>query len=156
MTPWFTALPFLHLIDFSIQEVYQAARFEKESRYYVIRLSKDLLDNWVVTLINGRIKSKLGQIRTIAVTDFNEGFNHFCIMAKIRHQRRYQLKTMACDNALLLHLLPFMVTAEIKKESSVTNNIKNTNFSGYKDKKPDTNSHKLKLEETHQQLGFSF
>lgn len=31
-------------------------------------------------------------------------------MAKIRHQRGYQLKILSCESALILHLLPFMVT----------------------------------------------
>ena len=65
MRPWFATQPFLHLIHWKTGEYYHAARFEKESRYYVIRLSKDLLEDWVITLVNGRIKSKLGQTETI-------------------------------------------------------------------------------------------
>ena len=44
MLPWFTTLPFVHLINYASRQVYHSARFEKESRYYVIRLSKDLLE----------------------------------------------------------------------------------------------------------------
>lgn len=153
MIPWFTAIPFLHLIDFSIQEVYQEARFEKESRYYVIRLSKDLLDDWVITLINGRIKSRLGQIRTIAVTDFHEGIDHFCFLAKIRYQRGCQLKTVACDSAILLHLLPFVATDEDINESSAT---KAVNPRECNEKKSDFISNKSKYEEVQQQLRVSF
>jgi integrase/recombinase XerD len=33
-------------LDFKKKEVYHVARFEKETRYYVLRLEKDLLDDW--------------------------------------------------------------------------------------------------------------
>lgn len=91
MHPWFTAPCFLRFIHCAHGEYYYEARFEKESRYYVIRLSKDLFEDWVITLINGRIKSKLGHSRTLAFTSFNEGFEHFCALAKKRHLRNYQL-----------------------------------------------------------------
>lgn len=104
MKPWFIALPFLHLVDYAPKECYHSVRFEKESRYYVIRLSKDLLEAWVITLINGRIKSKLGQSRTLDFTDFNDGHDHFCTLAKIRQQRGYQLKNIFVDNPLLLNI----------------------------------------------------
>ncbi|EHL32378.1 hypothetical protein [Legionella drancourtii] len=74
MSPWFTTLPFLHLINWAPKDTYHTARFEKDMRYYVIRLSKDLLDDWVITLINGRIKTKLGQIRTLAFANFSDAF----------------------------------------------------------------------------------
>lgn len=42
MIPWFTSLPFIHLLDFENKEVNYAIRFEKESRYYVIRLQNNV------------------------------------------------------------------------------------------------------------------
>lgn len=45
MNAWFTTPLFLHLVDWSYDACYYAARFEKDSRYYVIRLHKDLLDD---------------------------------------------------------------------------------------------------------------
>jgi hypothetical protein len=108
--PWFSALPFMRHINFRPVACYHAARFEKEPRYYVIRLSKDLLEDWVITVINGRIKSRLGQTRTLAFADFNEGFDAFCALAKLRTLRGYTLRTIACDNPLLLQLLPFVST----------------------------------------------
>jgi hypothetical protein len=92
----------------------------------VIRLSKDLLDDWVITLINGRIKSKLGQSRTLAFTHFSEAFDNFCSMAKIRQQRGYELRTLDCDNPLMLQLLPFMNLTNEKMELSAKI-IKNIN-----------------------------
>jgi hypothetical protein len=65
-----------------------------------------------ITLINGRIKSKLGQSRTLAFANFNEAFDSFCQQVKIRHQRGYHLKTFDCDNHPLLLLLLFLVHAE--------------------------------------------
>jgi len=106
-TPWFITLPFIRFIHFHSMETYYETRFEKDTRYYVIRLSKDLLDDWVITLINGRIKSKLGQSRTLAFLNFPEAFEHFCLLAHMRHQRGYTLKTVASENSLLLHILPF-------------------------------------------------
>jgi hypothetical protein len=55
MRPWFTTRPFVYLIHWRFKECYHAARFEKDSRYYMVRLSKDLLGDWVLILINGRI-----------------------------------------------------------------------------------------------------
>lgn len=93
-----TVLPLGHWTHCVPEEPYHAARFEKNTRYYVMRLSKDLLDDWVITLINGRIKTKLGQIRTLAFAHYVDAFDHFCLLTKVRHQRGYQLKTYTCDH----------------------------------------------------------
>lgn len=154
MRPWFTTLPFLNLIDCEPKACYHAIRFEKDSRYYVIRLSKDLLEDWVITLINGRINSKLGQSRTLAFNSFSEGFEHFCTQAIIRQQRGYQLININSDNYLLVHLLPFVSTREVQQELSATKIIKDTHQR--KDKKTSSLPRKLIPKATHQQLGFSF
>ncbi|BCA93717.1 hypothetical protein TUM19329_00780 [Legionella antarctica] len=133
MTPWFAALPWVYYLDFKEKERYHTARFEKDTRYYVLRLSKDLLEDWVITLVNGRIKSKLGQSRTLAFANFNDAFDSFCQSAKIRHQRGYHLKSFDCDNPILVHLLPFSVHAGNNQELS--------------HQTPQLN---------HQQMGFSF
>lgn len=156
MHPWFTALPFLHLIQCAPSECYHAARFEKESRYYVIRLSKDLLDDWVITLINGRIKSKLGQSRTLAFTHFCDAFDQFCALAKIRQKRGYELSTINCDNPLMLHLLPFMVFSEAKNELPAAQNVKNINQLERRNKKPTSTLSNFVPQAPLQQLGFAF
>ncbi|HEM7073803.1 TPA: WGR domain-containing protein [Legionella pneumophila] len=155
MQPWLITLPFLRLIDCAPKEQYHAARFEKESRYYVIRLSKDLLGDWVITLVNGRIKSKLGQSRTLAFNNFNKGFDHFCALAKIRHLRGYQLKTITCDNPLLFHLLPFMAHAEDTKNFPATK-TKSIHQREQPNKKPEATLRKTLPKTTSQQLGFIF
>jgi hypothetical protein len=112
MMPWFTALPFFYFLDFKKKEVYHVARFEKETRYYVLRLEKDLLNDWTITATNGRIRSKLGQSRTLAFPTFVDAFASFCDMAKLRYHRKYQLKIIACDTPLFLYLLPFLFKTE--------------------------------------------
>jgi hypothetical protein len=154
MQPWFTSSPFLHLINFEEVECYHAARFEKESRYYVIRLSKDLLEDWVITLINGRIKSRLGQSRTLAFVDFNTGFDEFCALSKLRKLRGYTLKTIACDNQLMLQLLPFINDTDVKNELLVTKLVtKSPNVRHLPNKKPVSDLNNFP---NAQQLGFSF
>lgn len=152
-TLWFLITPLFKLLRFSTLEYYTAARFEKESRYYVIRLSKDLLGDWIITLINGRIKSKLGQSRTLAFTDFNEGFRHFCALSKIRYQRGYQVKTIACDNLLLLHLVPMVLSLEEKQKLPVKKTITPRER---QDKKLTTEPNKVIAHKTQQQMSLAF
>jgi hypothetical protein len=156
MQPWFTTLPCLNLINWEPGEHYHAARFEKDTRYYVIRLSQDLLEDWVITLVNGRIKSKLGQSRTLAFSSFHEGFEHFCAQAHIRHLRGYQLKTINFDNHLLLYLLPFLANTEEKKKLSATKTVRNTHQNKDSDETNVSILINLKPELAHQQLGFAF
>ncbi|HGF0852540.1 TPA: hypothetical protein ACF74G_000203 [Legionella pneumophila] len=104
MTPWFITLPWLHYLDFTYNEVYHEARFEKDKRYYVLRLEKDLLDDWTITAINGRIKSKLGQRRILAFSTYTNAFAQFLIMIKIRYQHNYRLKILYSEN-----IFPFTI-----------------------------------------------
>jgi len=156
MHPWFTTLPFLNIINWEPAEYYHAARFEKESRYYVIRLSQDLLEDWVITLVNGRIKSKLGQSRALAFSSFHEGFEHFCTLAHIRHLRGYQLKTIHFNNHLLLHILPFLANIEEKKQLFATKTVKKTNRGKDPNKINGSIFGNLIPELASQQLGFAF
>jgi hypothetical protein len=156
MTAWFTALPWVYYLDFKTKELYHSARFEKDTRYYVIRLSKDLLEDWVITLINGRIKSKLGQSRTLAFANFNEAFDSFCKLAKIRHQRSYQLKTFDCDNHLLLHLLSFSVYAGNNEKVHEAKMIQSVKGLGMQSPSTATIKSNQTTQLNHQQMGFSF
>ncbi len=69
------------------------ARFEKGTRYYIIILDRDLFDDWVLTIANGRIGTKLGRVRTLAFPSFTDAFNQFCITTKTREKRGYQLES---------------------------------------------------------------
>jgi len=156
MTAWFTSLTWVHYLDFKRKERYHSARFEKDTRYYVIQLSKDLLEDWVITLINGRIKSKLGQSRTLAFANFDEAFDSFCFFAKVRDQRSYQIKAFDCDNSWLLHLLPFSVHAENNNEVPAGKMIQNVMNRKTKSHSISPIKSKPTSQLNHQQMGFSF
>lgn len=106
MQPWFLALPYFHLIQGN-KQFFHVMRFEKESRYYVLRLEKDLLGDWIILAINGRIKSKLGQSRTYADDDYEQAFENLCLCAKIRSQRKYRLVSYKAQNHLFINWLIF-------------------------------------------------
>lgn len=89
MNPWFTTLPWVLYLNFKTKACFHTARFEKATRYYVIRLEQDLLGDWTLCVSNGRIKSRLGQSRIIAFECFSDACEHFCLMAKERNQRGY-------------------------------------------------------------------
>ena len=72
---------------------YHFARFEKKTRYYTVILDKDLFNDWVITIINGRIGTKLGRIRKIAFSCFIDACDHFQSTTKIRIKRGYQLES---------------------------------------------------------------
>jgi hypothetical protein len=101
MIPWFT--PWLHYLNFSFKEAYHEVRFEKDSRYYTFRLEKDLLDDWTIIIVNGRIKSKLGQSRILAFSTYANAFGQFLNMIKIRYKRNYLLKTLSSENFISLY-----------------------------------------------------
>jgi hypothetical protein len=112
MTPWFITLPWLHYLDFTCNEFYHEARFEKDKRYYVLRLEKDLLDDWTITAINGRIKSKLGQRRILAFSTYTNAFAQFLSMVKIRYQHNYRLKILCSESIISLHNLLFILVSQ--------------------------------------------
>jgi predicted DNA-binding WGR domain protein len=82
------------------KEPYHFLRFEKESRYYEIRLSKDLLEDWILIISNGRIKSKLGQSRTQAFKTFHEALTQLYVSMELRHRRFYQMKHYKLDSVV--------------------------------------------------------
>lgn len=98
--PWFITPPWVHYLNFKLVECYHTARFEKETRYYTIRLERDLLGDWTLCVTNGRIKSKLGQNRIIAFECFFDAYEHFCLMAKERYQRNYHLVRYYTEDVL--------------------------------------------------------
>lgn len=75
----------------SIHQHYQSIRFEKDTRYYNVRLEKDLLDDWVVAITYGRINSRLGQSKIIAFAEFEQALIHFEKICTIRQKRHYRI-----------------------------------------------------------------
>ena len=123
MQPWFTTPPFFHILDFTPRETRHAIRFEKDTRYYVMHLEKDLLDDWIIKVINGRIQTKLGQLRTLAFPCFADAFVAMCDMTGVRLKRGYRLKTWQSDDISLLQFFPF---ATINTNSTTLKKLGNT------------------------------
>lgn len=71
--------------------IFQSARFEKGTRYYTVILDKDLFDDWVITIINGRINTKLGRIRKLAFQNCSDALSEFDTITKKRIKRKYLL-----------------------------------------------------------------
>lgn len=70
---------------------WQSIRFEKDTRYYTIRLEQDLLEDWVVAITYGRINSRLGQSKILAFDEFEQAYAHFKKICTIRQKRHYQM-----------------------------------------------------------------
>lgn len=75
----------------SIHQQCQSVRFEKDTRYYNVRLEQDLLDDWVVAITYGRINSRLGQSKIIAFAEFEQALIHFEKICTIRQKRHYRI-----------------------------------------------------------------
>ena len=150
MTPWFATTTFFQVLNFNISETYHMIRFEKDTRYYSMSIEKDLLDDWIIIVINGRTQTKLGQIRTLAFSCYSDTFDHFCRMIQVRLKRHYHLKSYQGGNSLFLQLLPYAPIAEI--EDPIPKSIRRS--TGPKTPAQDP-SHTLTYP-TPTQMGFSF
>lgn len=126
---WLFTLPFFCWLDLTNLNHWYSLRFEKDSRYYVLRLQQDLFEDWTIIAINGRIKSKLGQTRILAYSSYEETYQAFIEQVHIRQQRGYHLTTWNSDNllfndpgwVLLLSLItPISPGSKAKKNHSVT------------------------------------
>ncbi len=73
-----------------------------------MRLEKDLLDDWIIMVANGRLKSKLGQRRTLAFTCYNDAFEQFAEMVNMRYRRGYQCTAYQNDAPIFIHLLSML------------------------------------------------
>ncbi len=68
-------------------------RFEKGSRYYSLILDKDLLGDWVITKVNGRINSRLGQIKHECCFSYKHAVSRFQELVWHRQfKREYRLR----------------------------------------------------------------
>jgi predicted DNA-binding WGR domain protein len=64
-------------------------RFERETRYYELRLQQDLF-GWVVVKTWGRKSSRLGQIRTTPCSSFLEASRLWDAGVRARERRGYR------------------------------------------------------------------
>ena len=157
MTPWFAVTPFFQMLNFNTHETYHMIRFEKDTRYYSMHIEKDLLDDWVIVVINGRIQTKLGQVRTLAFTCFSDAFDHFCGMIQVRLKRNYQLKSYRGDNSLLLQLLVYAPTTAIEnKIPNITQRYITQRSTSPKTSSSSKDRSKNKVQPSPIQMGFSF
>ena len=72
---------------------FKLARFEKGTRYYTIILEQDLFKDWVITVINGRINTKLGRIRKLAFQNCSDAVLKFDAITRTRIKRKYLLNS---------------------------------------------------------------
>lgn len=67
-------------------------RFEKDTRYYELHLGKDLFDNWSITRVNGKIKTRLGQYRHEFFGSLDEAIKRVSDLSQYRvEKRKYKL-----------------------------------------------------------------
>jgi predicted DNA-binding WGR domain protein len=69
-------------------ECWQFIRFERETRYYELRLQQDLF-GWVVVKTWGRKSSRLGQMRTTPCSGFLEASRLWDAGVRARERRGY-------------------------------------------------------------------
>lgn len=152
--PWFTILPVLNFLDLAPKESYQVARFEKNTQYSVIRMEKDLFEDWTITLVSGRIKSKSGQNRTLAFCSFSETWAQFCDLAMVRYQQGYHLKTINSEAPLYLHFLCFLLSCE--RDATVESVVKTEKPLRNTTTRPPAIRKKNLPQPVYQQMGFAF
>lgn len=66
------------------------SRWEKDTRYYELRLQQDLWGDWVLLRVWGRKDTALGQIRHELCASFVEGQARFDAACTVRENRRYR------------------------------------------------------------------
>ena len=60
------------MLDYE-SELWHQSRWEKATRYYVLRLEQDLFGDWVLTRVWGRKGTALGQLRRGFIVSHAEG-----------------------------------------------------------------------------------
>lgn len=65
-------------------------RWESPSRYYQVRITRDLLGDWLLIQQWGGRDSRLGGEKTDVVADLAEGLAHLVAIDKVRAKRGYR------------------------------------------------------------------
>ena len=66
-------------------------RFEKDNRYYTLRLYRDLMGNWIVERIYGSKQTRQSQVKCDLCSSRLTARQHFIKLARFRiNQRHYQ------------------------------------------------------------------
>jgi hypothetical protein len=108
------------------KEPYHYLRFEKDTRYYELRLAKDLLNDWTLITSNGRIKSKLGQSRTQAFSTFHEAITQLYAAVTLRKKRQYQMTRYLVEDLIYILLLQHQLSHPVKKSTATNTKEKST------------------------------
>lgn len=64
-------------------------RWETSTRYYEVRLMRDLLQHWVLVVSRGGKTNRLGALRTLFVSSEEEGMKKIAALEKVRIRRGY-------------------------------------------------------------------
>lgn len=72
-----------------MSEVQIYRRWESRHRYYQVRITQDLLGDWVLTQQWGGRNSRLGGEKRDVVADLAEGLAHLTAIAKVRAAHGY-------------------------------------------------------------------
>ena len=64
-------------------------RWETSTRYYEVRLMRDLLHDWVLVVSRGGRASRLGALRTLFVSSEEEGLKRIATLEKLRTRHGY-------------------------------------------------------------------
>jgi hypothetical protein len=70
-------------------EAMMRVRWETSSRYYEVRLVRDLLQDWVLIVARGGRANRLGALRTLFVSSEEEGIKKIATLEKVRTRRGY-------------------------------------------------------------------
>ena len=70
-------------------EATMRVRWETRTRYYEVRLVRDLLQDWVLIVARGGKTNRLGALRTLFVSSEAEGMKIIETMEKVRIRRGY-------------------------------------------------------------------
>ena len=66
-------------------------RWVRGTRYYRVHLEQDLWRGWLLTKVNGRIGTRLGNARTVRSPSIETALSALADVAKRRRQRGYHL-----------------------------------------------------------------
>jgi len=70
-------------------EATMRVRWETSTRYYEVRLMRDLLQDWVLVVARGGKTNRLGALRTLFVSSEEEGMKMIETVEKVRTRRGY-------------------------------------------------------------------
>lgn len=71
----------------------QKWEWRSDSRYYIVRLQKNLFDEWTLIKSWGGLQNNLGSLAIQTFTHINDAFIEIANIAKKREKRNYKIYT---------------------------------------------------------------